>query len=135
MLVVRTCFWLCLTMMFEATLRVLCPTVKTSIFHPTSSITLAKSTHACFSSTHIYTIGASFFYRYFRAPKNIKRASRTKLYMYLKLKNSLQCYASSKLSKHALQKIAQTLSIENKLSNHEPICMDSTILHWWHMLA
>jgi hypothetical protein len=98
MLVVRTCFWLCLATMFEATLRVFCPTVKTSIFHPTSSITLTKSIHVCFPSTHIYTItstylrvdlpsyrsikrftSASFFYRYFRAPKNIKKGITNKI--------------------------------------------------------
>jgi hypothetical protein len=40
--------------LFEAALRVVCPTVKSPVVNSTSGDTEVKSTHACFSPAHPY---------------------------------------------------------------------------------
>jgi hypothetical protein len=70
-----------------------------------------------------------FFYRYFRVPKNIKKGITNKIIPVFEVwKLSTMLCILKVIQTHVLKKIAQTSSIENKLSNHEPICMDSTIL-------
>jgi hypothetical protein len=109
--------------LFEATLRIVRSTVKSSISVPTSGGTPANSTHTCFPPTHPYTrtfacrsvdlsscglvkkfTSASFFIETSACLKISKSTSLTSSCFYLKHGSFIQWVACSpKVTKYALR--------------------------------